>query len=214
MNSKIKDHFEKSIGLKQKILDTHSHISIAAMSQIAAKKIRGGGKIFFCGNGGSAADAQHLAAELMVRLKPENNRKGLPAIALSLDISTLTACSNDFGFDQIYKRALKTLANSNDVLIAISTSGNSKNILNAAQYAKMNKLSVFGFLGSNGGKVLKYCDQTFLVPSFNTGLIQESHITAGHALIECVEEILFKSKYLKKILTSNFMFHCKLNIGL
>lgn len=131
------------------------------MSKIAAKKIENGGKIFFCGNGGSAADAQHLAAELLVRLKPKNNRKGLPAIALSLDISTMTACSNDFGFDKIYERSLESLANSNDVLIVITTSGNSKNILNAVKKAKKMDVLVFGFLGSKGGKVLKYCDDFF-----------------------------------------------------
>lgn len=127
--------------------------------------------ILFCGNSGSAADAQHLAAELLVRLKPENNRKGLPAIALSLDISTLTAYSNDYGFDKIYERSLASLANSNDVLIAISTSGNSKNILNVVKIAKKIDISVFGFLGSKGGKVLKYCDKFFLVPSNKTGHI-------------------------------------------
>ena len=169
------------------------------MSKIAAKKIENGGKIFFCGNGGSAADAQHLAAELLVRLNPEKNRKSLRAIALSLDISTLTACSNDYGYDKIYERSLESLANSNDILIAITTSGNSKNILNAVKKANKMGVLVFGFLGSRGGKVLKYCDDFFLVPSNDTAHIQESHITGGHALVECVEENLFNSKYLKQI---------------
>ena len=128
MRQKIKNHFKNSIEIKKKILDSNLYFSISSMGKIAAKKIEKRGKIFFCGNGGSAADAQHLAAELLVRLKPENNRKGLPAIALSLDISTLTACSNDFGFDKIYERSLESLANSRDILIAITTSGNSKNV--------------------------------------------------------------------------------------
>lgn len=198
MKQKIKNHFKKSIEIKKKILNLNLYFSISRMSKIAAKKIENGGKIFFCGNGGSAADAQHLAAELLVRLKPKNNRKGLPAIALSLDISTMTACSNDFGFDKIYERSLESLANSNDVLIVITTSGNSKNILNAVKKAKKMDVLVFGFLGSKGGKVLKYCDDFFLVPSSETGHIQESHITGGHTLVECIEENLFNSKYLIK----------------
>ena len=106
LKQKIKSHFEETIKIKKTILEKKIYFSILRMANIAAEKIEKGGKIFFCGNGGSAADAQHLAAELLVRLKPENNRKGLPAIALSLDISTLTACSNDFGFDKIYERSL------------------------------------------------------------------------------------------------------------
>lgn len=198
MKQKIKNHFKESIKVKKRILEKNIYSSISKMGKIAAKKIENGGKIFFCGNGGSAADAQHLAAELLVRLKPQNNRKGLPAIALSLDISTLTACSNDYGFDKIYERSLESLANSNDVLIAITTSGNSKNIFNAVKKAKQIDISIFGFLGSKGGKVLKFCDEFFLVPSNKTGHIQESHITGGHALIECIEDNLFNSKYLKR----------------
>ena len=199
MREKIKNHFKKSIEIKKKILNSSLYFSISRMGKIAATKIESGHKIFFCGNGGSAADAQHLAAELLVRLKPKKNRMGLPAIALSLDVSTLTACSNDFGFDKIYERSLEALANPSDILIAISTSGNSKNILNAVKKAKKKKVLVFGFLGSKGGKVLNYCDDFFLVPSSDTGHIQESHITGGHALIECIEENLFKSEYIKKI---------------
>lgn len=199
MKQKIKNHFKKSIEIKKKILNSNLYFSIFRMGKIAAKKIESGHKIFFCGNGGSAADAQHLAAELLVRLKPKKNRMGLPAIALSLDVSTLTACSNDFGFDKIYERSLEALANPSDILIAISTSGNSKNILNAVKKAKKKNVLVFGFLGSKGGKALKYCDDFFLVPSSDTGHIQESHITGGHALIECIEENLFNSEYIKKI---------------
>ena len=197
LKQKIKSHFEETIKIKKTILEKKIYFSILRMANIAAEKIEKGGKIFFCGNGALAADAQHLAAELLVRLKPENNRKGLPAIALSLDISTLTACSNDFGFDKIYERSLESLANSKDILIAITTSGNSKNILNAVKKAKQRNIMVFGFLGSKGGRVLKYCDEFFLVPSNKTGYIQESHITGGHALIECVEDNLFNSGYLK-----------------
>jgi D-sedoheptulose 7-phosphate isomerase len=198
MKQKIESSFKESIKLKKKILDTKLYFSISRMSDIASKKIENGGKIFLCGNGGSAADAQHLAAELMVRLKPDNNRIPLPAIALSLDVSTITACSNDFGYEKIFERSIQSLGNSKDILIAITTSGNSKNIINAIKKAKLLGIQVFGFLGSGGGKALKYCDQSFVVPSYSTARIQESHITAGHALMECIEENLFKSDYLKK----------------
>ena len=198
MKNIIKNHFKNSISTKKKILNSQLYLSILKMSKIAAEKIEKGGKILLCGNGGSAADAQHLAAELLVRLKPANPRKGLPAIALSLDISTLTACSNDFGFDKVYERTLESLANTEDILIAITTSGNSKNVLNAMKKARKMKILVFGFLGLDGGKALKYCDESFLVPSNVTAHIQESHITAGHALMECIEENLFGSGFLKK----------------
>ena len=140
MNKLIKESFKNSIDINQEIIDKKLYFSISRMGKIAAKKIENGGKIFFCGNGGSAADAQHLAAELLVRFKTENNRKGLPAIALSLDISTLTACSNDFGFDKVYERAIEALGCSKDILIAITTSGKSKNILNAVKKAKKKKI--------------------------------------------------------------------------
>jgi len=203
MKQKVKNYFKKSIEVKKKVIDLNSYSAISKMGEIASNKVMTGGKIFFCGNGGSAADAQHLAAELLVRLKPENNRKGLPAIALSLDVSTLTACANDFGFDKIYERALESLASSRDILIAITTSGNSNNVLNAIKKAKQMDILVFGFLGSNGGKALKYCDEFFLVPSNITGHIQELHITAGHALMECIEDNLFAGGYLKKIIKNN-----------
>ena len=197
MKKLIKDSFKRSIEIKQEILEKKLYFSIARMGKMAAKKIEKGGKIFFCGNGGSAADAQHLAAELLVRFKKENNRKGLPAISLSLDTSTLTACSNDLGFDKIYERAIESLGCSKDILIAITTSGQSNNILNAVKKAKKKNILVYGFLGSKGGRVLKYCNDFFLVPSGMTAHIQEAHITGGHALIDCIEQNLFNSKYLK-----------------
>ena len=157
------------------------------------KSLRNKGKIFFCGNGGSAADAQHLAAEMLIRLRPNNNREGIPAIALAQDTSTITACGNDFGYDQLFERLVRTLGHEGDVLIAITTSGNSKNIIAAMRAAKKIGIFVFGFLGSKGGEALKYCDEAFVVPSNNTGRIQESHITAGHALMELIEDELLDS---------------------
>jgi len=159
--------------------------------------IEEGGKMMFCGNGGSAADAQHLAAEMLVRLRPENNREGIPALALAQDTSTITACGNDFGFNLLYERMINTIGNSGDCLIGISTSGNSENILLAMKAAKKLNIRVFGFLGCGGGKCVDYCDHAFVVPSDITGRIQEAHITAGHALMENVENRLIDTGYIK-----------------
>ena len=156
-----------------------------------------------CGNGGSAADAQHLAAEMLIRLRPNYNRQGVPAIALAQDVSTITACGNDFGFDRLFERVLESLGNSGDVLIAITTSGNSMNVIKAMQLAREMNIIVFGFLGAGGGKALELCDEAFLVPSSDTGRIQESHITAGHALMEYIEDQLLQDGFLKLDTTLN-----------
>jgi D-sedoheptulose 7-phosphate isomerase len=124
-----------------------------------------------------------------------NNREGIPAIALAQDTSTITACGNDFGYDFLYERLIKTLGNDGDCLIGITTSGNSKNIILAMQAAKKMGIAVFGFLGSGGGEALEMCDEVFLVPSNDTGRIQEAHITAGHALMEFIEDSLIESGY-------------------
>jgi D-sedoheptulose 7-phosphate isomerase len=153
-------------------------------------------KIMLCGNGGSAADAQHLAAEMLIRLRPMNNREGVAAISLAQDTSTITACGNDFGYDVLYERVLRAIGRPGDCLIGITTSGNSKNIILAMKTAKELNIKVFGFLGCGGGEALKYCDEAFIVPSYDTGRIQESHITAGHALMEYVEDRLIESGYL------------------
>jgi len=148
-----------------------------------------------CGNGGSAADAQHLAAEMLIRLRPNNNRAGIPAISLAQDTSTITACGNDFGYKKLYERMVQSLGQEGDVLIAITTSGNSENIILAMKQARKMGIKVFGFLGSGGGKALELCDEAFIVPSDNTGRIQEAHITAGHALMEYIEDRLIESNY-------------------
>jgi D-sedoheptulose 7-phosphate isomerase len=166
------------------------------MGDIAVHSIINGGKIMFCGNGGSAADAQHLAAEMLIRLRPSNNREGIAAIALTQDASTMTACGNDFGFDGIFERMVQSLGRENDVLIAITTSGSSNNIIRAMQAAQEKNINVFGFLGSGGGSAVKLCNESFIVPSDNTGRIQESHITAGHALMEYIEDKLIEKNYL------------------
>ena len=193
---KIEQLFQESIKVKTEVVDSGIVKSLVSMGLLSTKAIQEGNKLMLCGNGGSAADAQHLAAEMLVRLRPKNNRVGIPAIALAQDTSTITACGNDFGFDLLYQRMVKTLGREGDCLIAITTSGNSENIILAMKVAKEMGIKVFGFLGSGGGKALEFCDEAFIVPSYNTGRIQEAHITAGHALMESIEDRLIESGYL------------------
>ena len=151
------------------------------------------GKIFICGNGGSAADAQHLAAEFLVRLRPKINRRPLPVISLAMDTSTITACANDYGFENLFSRNLQALASSNDMLICISTSGNSKNIVKVLKLAKKIKVLSVSFLGSDGGVAKNFSDINLIVPSKITARIQECHIFLGHFIFESLEnEIFFK----------------------
>ena len=195
MTAKIKATFYESIAVKQKCIEMGFDV-LEKMGNEITELLQVGGKIMFCGNGGSAADAQHLAAEMLVRLRPKNNREGIPAIALAQDTSTITACGNDFGYDVLFERMVTTLGNQGDCLIAITTSGNSKNVIKAMQAARDKGIKVYGFLGAGGGGALQYCDDAFVVPSDNTGRIQESHITAGHALMECIEDSLIENGYL------------------
>ena len=201
--SKINKLFEESINVKQEILNSNILNVIERMGDEISHSIKNGGKMMLCGNGGSAADAQHLAAEMLIRLRPNYNRQGVPAIALAQDVSTITACGNDFGFDHLFERVLESLGNSGDVLIAITTSGNSMNVIKAMQLAREMNIIVFGFLGAGGGKALELCDEAFLVPSSDTGRIQESHITAGHALMEYIEDQLLQDGFLELDTTLN-----------
>ena len=148
-----------------------------------------GNKILLCGNGGSAADAQHIAAEFIGRFKRE--RKSLPAIALTTDSSVLTALANDYSYETVFSRQIEGLGARGDVLIAISTSGNSKNVIAAAKKAKELGLTVIGFTGRSGGELKKHTDFNFSVHSDKTPHIQEMHTTALHAVSEAVEHILF-----------------------
>ena len=195
MNNTIK-LFEESIKVKKKLVASDQLMALEKMGVVIKRAIQQGNKLMLCGNGGSAADAQHLAAEFLVRLRPNNNREGIPAIALAQDISTITACGNDFGYEVLYERMVNTLGKSGDVLIGITTSGNSENVIRAMKAAKSMNINVFGFLGAGGGSALNICDESFVVPSDNTGRIQESHITAGHALMEYVEDQLIADGYL------------------
>jgi len=194
-NCKIEQLFNQSIDVKRDCVK-NGFQSLYNMGDDITKLIQNGGKIMLCGNGGSAADAQHLAAEMLVRLRPMYDREGVAAIALAQDTSTITACGNDFEYDVIYERVLRSLGKKEDCLIGITTSGNSKNVILAMKSAQEMGIKVFGFLGCKGGKALQYCDEAFIVPSDDTGRIQESHITAGHALMEYIEDRLIELNYL------------------
>lgn len=174
------------------LLDLNSNINIVIKE--IYKTIKNNGKVMLCGNGGSAADAQHLAAEFIVRLRPQVNRNPIPAITLAQDTSTITACGNDYSFEDIFLRSFKSLYAKNDILIAISTSGNSKNVLKVLKYAQKQKVKTVGFLGSTGGLADKYCDISLKVPSKITARIQECHIFLGHFIFENVEELLLKKR--------------------
>ena len=196
INKKIKKSIEESIFLKRKIskfsnkiIDSVNLISDALMTD---------GKIFLCGNGGSAADAQHLAAEYLVRLKKNINRNPFPAISLAMDTSTLTACGNDLGFNNIFSRNLLALGKRNDVLIVLSTSGNSSNVLKALIMSKKMKLKSIALLGSKGGKMRGLADEEIIVPSYEVARIQESHIFLGHLIFELAEKRVIEKLNRKK----------------
>jgi len=155
-----------------------------------------GGKVLLFGNGGSAADAQHIAAELVGRFASE--RVPLPAIALTTDTSALTAIANDYGFEQIFARQVQALGKPGDVAVAISTSGRSSNVLRAVEVARERDLSIIGFTGSTGGPLANLVDISIVVPSTSTPRIQECHITIGHILCEIVETLLFASRTLRR----------------
>ena len=188
--ARITATINESIAVKQRMLADDIGTRLAALAEAAAAAIVGGGKILLCGNGGSAADAQHLAGEFLVRLRSSLNREALPALSLITDSSTLTACANDYGYDQIFARPLQALGRRGDVLLAITTSGNSGNILAALDVAENQGLLRLGFLGGTGGAALAKCDQAIVVPSDDTNRIQESHIMLGHILVQTMEELL------------------------
>ena len=172
------------VNFKKKVLTSINNIHLS---------INSGGKVLLCGNGGSAADAQHLAAEFLVRLRPHVNRQSLPALSLAMDTSTITACANDYSFKYLFSRNLESIGSKNDVLIAISTSGNSKNILEVLKVAKKKKIFSIALLGGNGGKAKNLADLNLIVPSKITARIQECHIFLGHLIFEAVEDLFIKN---------------------
>lgn len=198
IKNKVKLTFEDSISIKKQIIDDKSYEVLLEAGDVVSNSISNGGKLLLCGNGGSAADAQHLAAEFLIRLTSDVNRESIPALSLAQDTSTLTACINDYGPDDVFKRVFSALSAKGDILLAITTSGNSKNIIETLKLAKDRGIYSIGFLGNEGGEASQYCDSAFVVPSKITARIQESHITAGHALLQYVEDSLLEKGWLTK----------------
>ena len=180
---------KKSINAKKSL--TKQIYSINQIICSLEECVKKGNKMFICGNGGSAADAQHIAAECLVRLKPNRNRKPIPMISLALDSSTMTACANDYSFKSIFSRNLEGLAKSGDILICISTSGNSSNIINVLKTAKKLKVKTVSILGNKGGKAKKLSNNFIIIDSSDVASIQEAHIFLGHFLIDELEKKLF-----------------------
>jgi D-sedoheptulose 7-phosphate isomerase len=192
INLDLKNQIEENIGIHQDILKISNLIE--DVIKIINKKLKKGGKILFCGNGGSAADAQHLAAEFIVRLRPHINRTPIPALTLAQDTSTITACGNDYSFDDIFLRPFKAIAKKDDILICISTSGNSKNILKVLKEAKKKKIYAVCFLGKGGGKAKNISNKNLIINSDNTARIQECHIFLGHFILEKAENYFISKK--------------------
>ena len=187
----IKKIIKSSIDTKQSVLQNEGLLkTIAASVNVIVNAFRNGNRVYFCGNGGSAADAQHLAAEFSGRFY--TNRKALPAEALHCNTSYLTAVANDYGFDEIYSRLIDGIGEAGDVLVGLSTSGTSANIIKAFETAKKKEMITIGFTGKSGGNMKPLCDHLVNIPSTDTPRIQESHIMVGHIICQLVEEKYFK----------------------
>ena len=186
----IRDSLKESSDTKLRILELCSP-DISKAVDIIIDAFGSKRKVLLCGNGGSAADAQHLATEFVIRLSPHIKRPGLPAIALTTDSSLLTAGANDLGYENVFTRSIEALGNEGDVLIGISTSGNSESVNNAFKKAREMKLTTIGFLGKGGGTSKNLVDLAIIVPSADAQRIQEGHITMGHIIFQEVEQEMF-----------------------
>ncbi len=187
---KIKSSIEDSIKTKEILLKESSE-KIEEIGLDLANIIKNCGKILICGNGGSAADSQHIAAELVIRYRSSFSRPAIPAIALTVDPSIITAGGNDIGFENVFAREVEALGRKGDALLGISTSGNSENVLRAIEQAKKQEIYTIGLLGCGGGRIAAMCDNYINVPSSVTARIQESHILIAHLWCEIIEETLF-----------------------
>lgn len=187
----IKDSLSESSNTKLLIKEKCLPEILSAV-EILVSAFKSGNKLLLCGNGGSAADCQHIATELMIRLSHDVKRPALPAIALTTDSSNLTAGGNDIGFENVFARSVEGLGCEGDILIAISTSGNSTNVIKAVETAKQKKMNVIGFLGGTGGKLKELVDLPIVVPSNNVQRIQEGHITIAHIILELVEREIYR----------------------
>ena len=189
---KIKSIIQSSIDVKQELLKNEELLStVKASVEAITSSLKKGGRIYFCGNGGSAADAQHLAAEFSGRFYTD--RKALPAEALHCNTSYLTAVANDYSYDVIYARLIDGIGNKGDVLVGLSTSGNSGNIVKAFEVAKQKGITTIGFTGAGGGAMKSLSDHLINIPSKDTPRIQESHILVGHIICQLVEENYFSA---------------------
>jgi D-sedoheptulose 7-phosphate isomerase len=190
MKHLVQRQLAQSIATLQAVLaDETISDTLVTIAELTANAMQSGHKLLVAGNGGSAADAQHLVAEFVVRLA--DTRPALRAIALTTDSSILTACANDFGFDQIFARQIEALGQPGDIFLGISTSGNSPNILNALAQARKSGLTTIGFTGNGGGKMPGLCDHTITIPSSVTMNIQECHLTLEHIFCMLVERCIF-----------------------
>lgn len=187
MKNAIEKEFQGHFEIIQKVMQTMQK-PLEEASQLVVDTLKAGNKILLFGNGGSAADAQHIAAELTGRYKTE--RRGLPGIALTTDTSALTAIGNDYGYDRVFDRQVEALANGGDLLIGISTSGNSKNVINAFKIGQEKGCKILGLTGRDGGIMNKYCDVNLIVPSDDTPRIQEMHILFGHTICQIIDNEL------------------------
>ena len=193
MREKIRKIISESVSVKNSILQNESILNtVDEVASLMVKALKQGNRIYFCGNGGSAADAQHLAAEFSGRFYID--RDALPAEALHCNTSYITAVGNDYGYDLVYARLIKGIGNKGDFLVGLSTSGNSINILKAFEVAREKGITTVGFTGESGGKMKGLCDYLLNVPSSDTPRIQESHIMLGHIVCQLVEEQYFGEK--------------------
>jgi len=189
MKQTIKRAVEESLSVKKRFFEENAE-AIMEVSKVIADAFNDGKKLLLFGNGGSASDASHIAAEFVNRFKRE--RPGLPAISLNTDMAVITSIANDYDYSEIFARQLRSLSEGGDIVLAISTSGLSKNILKALDAAKKRGLLRISFTGEKGGKMASKSDYTFVVPTSNTPRIKEVHIMIGHIICEVVEEILFE----------------------
>jgi D-sedoheptulose 7-phosphate isomerase len=189
MKDNILKAFEESIHVKEKFIEEKNIAKILEVCKAIANAFNDGKKLILFGNGGSSTDASHIAAEFVNRFKRE--RPGLPAIAINTDMAVITSIANDYDFSEIFAKQLKALADDGDIVLAISTSGNSPNIMKAMEVARKRKLTTIAFTGVKGEKFASKATFAFVVPSDNTPRIQETHITIGHVICQIVEDILF-----------------------
>ena len=185
MQKIIQARFEEHLEVANAVMQSDILVQIERVAYAIKIALANGKKVLFCGNGGSAADSQHLAAEFVGRFQKE--RQGLPAIALTVDTSILTAVSNDYGFDKVFVRQVEALGNEGDVLVGISTSGTSPNVLAAVELAKAKGMYCVGMTAANGAKLAELCDECIAVPAKVTARAQEMHILIGHILCELVD---------------------------